>query len=434
MAVELREEGRIAAHRALLDAYRQTRQGDGWHTAPDDGYLYDHLTYHLDQLADQEPTAEAELHALFDSHAWLHKRVQQSRYVYDGYLTDLSVAWQHSHTAAHQQFDAGQEPSILAECVRYALIRTSANSLAGNYVPELVARAVETKMWPIERAMSLTRLIPDPQRIAPLISALLGVKNLTSDERHFVEREGLTVVQAIGGERWHVEVLTALAPHLTGELLREGLAAVQAIDDEGSRAEALTALAPHLTGELLREGLAAGQAIGHEGSRAEALVAFVLRLTGEAREQTLREGLAAVQAIDDERSRAQALTALVPHLTGELLREGLVAAQGIGAAQSRIEVLVAFAPRLTGEAREQTLREGLAAVQAIDDERSRAQALDRARATPYGRATAKRAGRGAGDRCCAVADRSPGCFRAAVDGRGPRANFGRRAGRGAGDR
>ena len=33
MAAELGEEGRIAAHRALLDAYRRTRQGNGWHTA-----------------------------------------------------------------------------------------------------------------------------------------------------------------------------------------------------------------------------------------------------------------------------------------------------------------------------------------------------------------------------------------------------------------
>src|SRR5262249_52410349 len=28
-------------------AYSKTQEGNGWHTAPDDGYLYTHLAYHL---------------------------------------------------------------------------------------------------------------------------------------------------------------------------------------------------------------------------------------------------------------------------------------------------------------------------------------------------------------------------------------------------
>jgi hypothetical protein len=46
-----------------------TQQGGSWHTAPDDGYLYDYLVYHLDALAQHDPGAEAELHALFANQA-----------------------------------------------------------------------------------------------------------------------------------------------------------------------------------------------------------------------------------------------------------------------------------------------------------------------------------------------------------------------------
>jgi hypothetical protein len=51
MAAELGDAGYAAAHRALLAAYRQSQQGAGWPTTPDDGYLHSHLAYHLRQLA-----------------------------------------------------------------------------------------------------------------------------------------------------------------------------------------------------------------------------------------------------------------------------------------------------------------------------------------------------------------------------------------------
>ena len=60
---------------------------------------------------------------------------------------------------------------------------------------------------------------------------------------------------AIRYEGFRAAALAALAPQLTGELVREGLAAALAIRDEGFRAAALAALAPQLTGTLVREGL-----------------------------------------------------------------------------------------------------------------------------------------------------------------------------------
>jgi hypothetical protein len=375
MAAELGDEGRLAANRALLDAYRATQEGDGWHTTPDDGYLYEHLAYHLDQMAGRDGAAEEEMFGLFTDPSWLHARVAQFRYLYDGYIADLDLAWRRADEATRCQIDAGEEPFRLGDCVRYALIRTSVNSLAGNCDSSLVARAVETGTWLVERALSVAKRIPDADRRATVFTAILKTDQLSGEQRWTVEREGLAAAQAIGADMWRAQALAALAPQLSGELLREGLAAAQAIGADMSRAHVLTVLAPQLSSELLREGLAAAQAIGDDMSRAHVLTALAPQLSGELPQ----EGLAAARAIGDDMSRAHVLTTLAPQLSGELreaaLREGLAAAQAIGDVWWRARDLAALAPQLSGELREVALREGLAAAQAIGDDKARAQVL-----------------------------------------------------------
>ena len=115
----------------------------------------------------------------------------------------------------------------------------------------------------------------------------------------------------------------ALAPQLTGKLVREGLVAAQAIENEGARARVLVAMAPQLTGKLVGDGLVAAQTIENERSRARVLVAMAPQLTGKL----VRDGLAAAQEIENEGFRSDALVALAPQLTGELLREGLTTVQ-----------------------------------------------------------------------------------------------------------
>ncbi len=375
MAAELGDDSRIAAHCALLDAYRGTQEGNGWHTAPDDGYLYDHLVYHLDQLAGEENDAEAELHGLFADPSWLRVRVAQSGYLYDGYLADLDAAWQRAHEATQRRIDADEEPAGLADCVRYALIHTSINSLAGNYDPSLVARAVETGVWSVERAFGIARLVADAERRAAIYTSLLKSHGLSGEQRLAAEMEGLAAAQAISDEWYRARTLAALAPQLSNELLGEGLTMAQAISEDSFRAEALAALAPQLSAEAreatFRKELSAAQAIRDEWSRAEVLAALAPQLSGEL----LREGLAAAQAISDEWYRARALEALAPHLSGELLRQGLVAAQAMSDEWSRVRALSAVNRQPVGEARDAIPREGMAAAQTCRFELSRAVAL-----------------------------------------------------------
>ncbi|MCB9078390.1 MAG: hypothetical protein H6631_12400 [Anaerolineaceae bacterium] len=68
---------------------------------------------------------------------------------------------------------------------------------------------------------------------------------------------------------------------------------------------------------------------------------------------------------------------MAPQLSGALLAQGLAAAQAIGDERSRAEALTGLASQLSGEAQATVLAQGLEAVQAIGDEWYRAKALSR---------------------------------------------------------
>jgi hypothetical protein len=289
MAAELTAKGinAVDLHRTLIDAYRSTQTGTGWHTAPDDGYLYNHLVYHL-KATQNYP----ELKTLFDNHEWLHVRVPQSGYTYEGYIADVMTAWKDfADLETQRQIEAKEEPMAFADCLRYALIRTSLNSLAGNYVPELVVRAVETGLWTARRALSVVANVPDAEQKAKLYTSLLQTGKLSETEREMAAKNGLLTVAAIQDEESRARALGALAPYLAEETrvqaLTQGLAAALAIQDKEHRARALAALARHLTGEAreqaLTQGLAAALAIQREEARAGALGALARHLTGDAR-------------------------------------------------------------------------------------------------------------------------------------------------------
>lgn len=151
-------------HKEIVERYRQTQIGDGWHTAPDDGYLYDHLVHHL-----AEAGLVHELRSLFADHEWLHVRVPQSKYLYDRYLDDLQKAWDAAYSTCQSQIVEGQPRTALVDCFRYALIRTSINSIAADYSPQVIAKAVELGVWTIERAVSIVERAPSLELYAALL-------------------------------------------------------------------------------------------------------------------------------------------------------------------------------------------------------------------------------------------------------------------------
>jgi hypothetical protein len=359
-------------HRQIADHYWQAHHPD-WRGC--DAYGLDSLAIHLSRGGQTDRLRE------LISQPWMAARFAGSGYTYDGFIDDVMLAWQAAHKEAHEQIEADQAPAALGECVRYALIRTSVNSLSANYVPELVARAIETglQLWPAERALSVAGRVPDPRQRTRMFAALLATGRLDPEQKAQAEQAGLEAGLAIGDEWFRASALAALASQLTGEArteaLAQGLEAALAIGDEWQQASTLAALAPHLTGEAqsraLARGLEAALAVRYVAYRASALAVLAPQLTGEA----LAQALEAALALGDEQYRARALAALAPQLTGETLARGLEAALAIANEGHRAEVLAALAPHLSGEARTQALTQGLEAALASEDEWPRAAAL-----------------------------------------------------------
>jgi hypothetical protein len=338
------KDGRVAAHQAILGSYRASYHVKGWHTVADDGYLYDHLAYHLHAAG-----ALDELKGLFINQNWLDVRVPQRDYTYDGYLEDLSLAWECVETETRKQIEANQEPTGFAECLRYALIRTSINSTAENYVPELVARAVEVGAWTARRAMSVVGKVPDATKRAKMYTAILGTGKLNKEQKEEAQQLGLEAALTVPNEEERVETLAALAPYLTDELLERalerGLETTLVLEYEDELAKALVALAPHLTGELLKQALEAALELKDEDKLASVLVALAPHLTGGLLEQALEVAL----ALEDKQEGARVLTALAPLLTGALLEQVLEAILALEDEEARTQVMTALEPQLSDE-------------------------------------------------------------------------------------
>lgn len=207
----------VAAHRALLDAYREQAQVKGWHAVPDDGYLYNHLVYHLAAMGDY-----AAIRDLFMTDDWLNARVPAAGFVYDGYVADLETAWfQFAEPLAEQQISAGDASfSTCVDLARYALIRTTINSLASNHVRGLVVRAVQYRLegWTHDRAVSIAQHVSNPLSRALFFELMLyELNNIYGPNGPWFQvalSQGLDAARAVREPALQVERLAALLPRL----------------------------------------------------------------------------------------------------------------------------------------------------------------------------------------------------------------------------
>jgi hypothetical protein len=382
--------------------------GSNWHSLEDDGYIYNQLLWHLEkagQIAQihlllREETAEGH-------NGWYSQCEREGKTAI--FIKDVSRAWQ----LAEEHFIENPSESIGLQ-VRYALITTSLNSLAGNIKPELIAALVKQEIWTPaqglayvrqnqddgEQAAGLRKIIPylTPTLLSEALEIARGIGDeynraeaLTGLAPHLPEsllpkaleiaraiedessrakgltpqmRRDLNQLAQIRNEDDRARALTRLAPHLP-EVLPETLEIARAIEDEDDRVRALTALAPHLPVSLLPEALAVARAIGNEYHRARALTGLAPYLP-----EVLPEALEIARAIRDESRRAEALTGLAPYLPENLLREALEVARGIGDEYDRAEALTGLAPYLP-----EVLSEALEIARGIGSEYYRARAL-----------------------------------------------------------
>lgn len=137
-------------HERLLAGYRHSA-GDGWHTAPDDGYLHRHLAHHLVAAG-----RRAELRALLLDPRWIEARLHGAG------VQDL--------LGDFEELGVGEDPPM--RLLRDAL-RLSSHVLAGD--PEQLAAQLAGRLGGFEHtdlAEMLTRLEHPPTVLRPLWPSL----------------------------------------------------------------------------------------------------------------------------------------------------------------------------------------------------------------------------------------------------------------------
>ncbi|GCA82089.1 regulatory protein AfsR [Microcystis aeruginosa NIES-2522] len=308
--------------------------GSNWHSLEDDGYIYNQLLWHLEkagQIAQihlllREETAEGH-------NGWYSQCEKEGKTAV--FIKDVSRAWQ----LAEGHFIENKSESLGLQ-VRYALITTSLNSLAGNIPPELIAALIKHEIWTPAQGLAYVRQNQDDEKQAEGLKAIIPY--LTPD----LLPEALEIARGIGDEYYRAEALTGLAPHLP-EVLPEALKAIRGIDDEIERVVKLIELVPHFP-DNLHETLEVIRAIEDKSIRARALTELALHFPKLLPE--VLELLEALRAFGDYHTFAIALIKLTRHLPEILLPEASKALEAIRSIKHpyyRAKDLIYLAPYLS---------------------------------------------------------------------------------------
>ena len=292
-------------HQQLLERYQTKTEKGLWHTLPDDGYIYNHLTWHLEKaqkIDDIHKLLKEETPA--GDNGWYWQCDRQGKTA--NFVKDISRAW----AIAAENCRENPTESISLQC-RYALITTSLNSLAGKIPPRLMAALLENKIWMPAQALAYVRQIKD------YISQVQGLEAISEYLTPSLLPEALDCTRAIWNKQFRFYALWSLARHFP-DVLPEALDCARVIRDKQSRFYVLWSLAHHFP-DVLPEALDCARGISDEFHRAKALVALAPHLP----EELLPQALDCARGISHEKDRAHALVALAPHLPEELLPQAL---------------------------------------------------------------------------------------------------------------
>jgi hypothetical protein len=254
---------------------------------------------------------------LFSDDAWLHGRFEGNGGAYDGYRADLDIAWYATAGEARREIDAGGDAPALAHCWRISLIRTSLNSIAGNFPPALVARAIQTGYWSADKAFGVIPSIADIEQKLEICVAVLEGGRADPMMRMNAQKLAVDFTLELEREDARSKWLVRLAPLFDEAYLPSAKEAAEGIDDPEARAPALAAIAVRF-GDREKEAVldAAGTAlesIAAPARRGRAIAQMARYLSGE---HAMRAAQVAFQ-IAPSSDRVEALASLIDAFSGE---------------------------------------------------------------------------------------------------------------------
>lgn len=200
------------AHTDLVNNYHRSCAAGSWHGLPADGYIHEHLVWHLERAGQQQT-----IHELFreeneaKENLWYSER--QTLGQLSGYINDLSRASQ----LVEEQTPLNAE--AIGQQIFYNAARLSLATLVGQLSTDLVLALLEHNVWTAEQALDYARQITSHEQRADVFCAFIPLfpKDALS--------EVITDLPGLGpfAER----VIQALAPHLAEELMDSAIAVVR---------------------------------------------------------------------------------------------------------------------------------------------------------------------------------------------------------------
>ena len=263
-----------SAHAAVLDRYARLCSVPGaWWTLPDDGYIFDHLPWHLARAGRSEA-----LHELLAAetkgagNAWFDVLERTGRL--HRYLAHIDAGWEALGSSSDDVLTTERE-------LRYTLAIASLNSGIAGMPPGWIVRMVAEGTWTGQEAIIHASRLSDHRDRARALTGLLP--HLDDHQRSWVAFEAARSAFIMGPNASAVEWMREEVPLLLGPLgqwmdaaLRKEVLELLFVQEEPMAA--LTALVPTLPEAELTRVLEFAVRRGYDKETTKLLGAIKLRL------------------------------------------------------------------------------------------------------------------------------------------------------------
>ncbi len=176
-------------HRALIHAYQQPEGGARWSDYADDGYLHQHLVFHLSAAG-----LHGELAALFADNNWLSVRGRE--HIEHG-LEDLRRTWEHMAALAHTSTSVDERLQAFRQALRCTVLAGVTGSVPRGITPTEIRRAVEFSIWSPTKGLQTAFRFGDTERRVNTLLALLKTSKLSEEQCAIVVDHILDVIGSL---------------------------------------------------------------------------------------------------------------------------------------------------------------------------------------------------------------------------------------------
>lgn len=207
------------AHAAVLNSYRKKTQNYLWHTLKDDGYIHNHLTWHMEKAGWVK-----EIHTLLSEDNFKGKNGWYEVLECLGksaiFIEDISRARKLVEKESESQIKVNEVAYSIGLEVRYGLLNTSINSLSANIPAILLNELLKSNIWTSAKVLMYAQREPDHlTKLKKLLSIILEVDcNLIKNKA--IEK-AIDSAYQIHDEEQRIEALALIVPCVDSTKERE---------------------------------------------------------------------------------------------------------------------------------------------------------------------------------------------------------------------